>query len=64
MLAYVDFAGLGEKKKKEEKPLKPVEPPAPPVKSSVLIPKWSPIAAAALGIGVVVLILLTSKGKD
>ncbi len=67
MLSAIDFSFLGEvkkKKKEDEAPKKPPPPPVPPAKSAVAIPKWSPLAAGALGLGVVVLILVTSKGKD
>ncbi len=65
MLSAIDFYGLGAtEKKKDPVPPKPVEKPTPPVKSSTLLPKWTPLAAGAVMTVIVIGILLTSKGKD
>ncbi len=64
LLSGLDFCGLGEGKPKKEPPTVPPPLPPPPVPKNTWLPKWLPAAVGAAGFGVVVMLLLTSKGKD
>lgn len=64
MFFGLDLSGLGKDDKKDKTPAPPLIHPSKPSKSPALLPKWAPIAIGAAGLGIVLLILLTSKGKD
>lgn len=64
VLQGIDFSGFGEAKPK--KPLPTVAPPLPtPVAvSKSSFPKWLPYGVGAAGMGVIIILLITSKGKS
>ncbi len=64
-LGSIDFGGLG----KDPKPKKETPTVAPPLPTPVAVskssfPKWLPYAVGAAGMGVIIILLVTSKGKN
>jgi len=47
-----------------KKAKKAIPAPTPPYVSPFTLPAWAPYVVGALGVAVVVLILLTAKGRD
>lgn len=62
--AYIFGLGSDSKKKKSSPAPKPVLKPKLPDKASGQLPSWLPWAIGAAGVGVVIVLLLTSKKKD
>ncbi len=64
MFYGIDFSGLADPKPKKEQPKVPPPLPPPPVPQNTWLPKWLPAAVGAAGMGVVIMLLITSKGKE